>query len=74
MHGHSQIRVISCIEMPDMPLLRSLKTAFCGKFCVAAVRTLERNITGDWEQVAANSTVVSECMVDMSEGDEDEEG
>jgi hypothetical protein len=26
---------------------------FCGKFCVAAVHTLERNITEDWEQVAA---------------------
>ena len=39
-----------------------------------AVRTLERNITEDWEEVAADSTVVSECMVDMSEGDEDEEG
>jgi hypothetical protein len=52
---------------------------FCGKFCVAAVRTLERNVTEDWEQVAADSTVVSECMVDdedMGEedvGDEDEE-
>jgi hypothetical protein len=49
---------------------------FCGKFCVAAVRTLERNVTEDWEQVAVDSTVVSECMVDMGEedvGDEDEE-
>ena len=52
---------------------------FCGKFCVAAVRTLERNVTEVWEQVAADSTVVCECMVgdaDMGEedvGDEDEE-
>jgi hypothetical protein len=52
--------------------------AFCGKFCVAGARTLKRNVTGDWEQVAADSTVVSESMVDakMCEedtGDEDEE-
>ncbi|KIM76603.1 hypothetical protein PILCRDRAFT_91525 [Piloderma croceum F 1598] len=51
--------------------------------CNKAVHTLERNVTEDWEQVAADSTVVSECMVDgidMGEedvgdedGDEDEE-
>ena len=51
---------------------------FCGRFCVAAVRTLERNVKGDWEEVTAKSTTVSECMVatDMGEedvGDEDEE-
>jgi len=52
---------------------------FCGKFCVAAVRTLERNVTEDWEQAAVDSTVVSECMVDDADigeediGDEDEE-
>lgn len=49
---------------------------FCGKFCVAAVRTLHRNFTENWEEVAADSTVVSECMTDMSDedvGDEDEE-
>src|SRR6202042_1034756 len=52
---------------------------FCGKFCVAAVRTLKRNVTEDWEQVAADSTVVCECMVDDADmgeedvGDEDEE-
>lgn len=38
---------------------------FCGKFCVAAMHTLERNFTGNWEGVAAGSTVVSECMTDM---------
>jgi PD-(D/E)XK nuclease superfamily len=50
---------------------------FCGKFCVAAVRTLQRNSTErNWEEVAADSTVVSECMTDMGDedvGDEDEE-
>ena len=47
---------------------------FCGKFCVAAVRTLQRNSMGDWEEVAAHSTDVSESMTDMGdEGDEDEE-
>jgi len=52
---------------------------FCGGFCVAAVRTLERNVTEDWEQAAVDSTVVSECMVDDADmgeedvGDEDEE-
>lgn len=30
---------------------------FCGKFCMAGVRTLKRSVTGDWERVAA---VVSE--------------
>ena len=37
---------------------------FCGKFCVAAVRTLKRSVQGDWEQVAADSTAVSGCMID----------
>jgi hypothetical protein len=43
------------------------------------VHTLERNVMEDWEQVSADSTVVSDCMVndaDMGEedvGDEDEE-
>ena len=52
---------------------------FCGEFCVAAVRTLERNVMEDWEQVAADSMVVCECMVDDADmgkedvGDEDEE-
>ncbi|KAM6493857.1 putative AAA-ATPase domain containing protein [Amanita muscaria] len=49
---------------------------FCGKFCVAAVRTLQRNSTENWEEVAADSTVVSESMTDMGDedvGDEDEE-
>jgi hypothetical protein len=50
---------------------------FCGKFYVADVRTLKRNVTGDWEEVAADPTVVSESMESgMSEedaGDENEE-
>jgi hypothetical protein len=52
---------------------------FCEKLCVVVVRTLECNITEDWEQVAADSMVVSECMVDDADmgkedvGDEDEE-
>ncbi|KAF8689338.1 hypothetical protein AX14_003358 [Amanita brunnescens Koide BX004] len=46
---------------------------FCGKFCVAAVRTLQRNSTGDWEEVAANSTVVSESKTDEDIEDEDED-
>ncbi len=47
---------------------------FCGKFCAAAVRTLQRNSMGNWEEVAAGSTDVSESMTDMGdEGDEDEE-
>jgi hypothetical protein len=48
---------------------------FGGKFCVAAVRTLKRNSTEDWEQIAADSTgtVVSECLVDETAmGEEDE--
>ena len=50
--------------------------AFCGKFCVAAARTLQRNSMENWEEVAANSTVVSESMTDMGDeddGDENEE-
>jgi hypothetical protein len=35
---------------------------FCGKFCAAAVRTLQRNSMGNWEEVAAGSTDVSESM------------
>ena len=54
---------------------------FSGKFCVAAVRTLERSPTENWEQAAADTTgmVVSECLVDETDigeeddGDEDEE-
>jgi hypothetical protein len=46
---------------------------FCGKFCVAAVRTLERNVVGGWQQVAADSTVVSGCMVDANMGEDDVE-
>ena len=49
---------------------------FCGKFCVAAVRTLQRNSTENWKEVAADSTVVSESMIDVGDedvGDEDEE-
>lgn len=47
---------------------------FCGKFCAAAVRTLQRNSMGNWEEVAAGSTDVSESMADMGdEDDEDEE-
>ena len=42
---------------------------FCGKFCAATVRTLQRSSAEDWEEVAANSTVVSESMTDL--GDED---
>ena len=46
---------------------------FCGRFCAAAVRTLQRNSMGDWEEVAAGSTDVSESMTNMGdEGDEDE--
>ena len=41
---------------------------FCGKFCAATVRTLQRNSAEDWE-AAANSTVVFESMTDL--GDED---
>jgi len=43
---------------------------FCGKSCVAAVRTLERKTTEDWQQVTADTTVISECMVDDT-GEED---
>jgi len=49
---------------------------FCGKFCVAAVRTLQRNSTENWEEVAADSTVVYESMTDIGDedvSDEDEE-
>ena len=50
---------------------------FCGKFCVAAVRTLQRKSTENWEEVVADSTDVSRCMTDMGDedihaGDEDE--
>ena len=44
---------------------------FSGKFYVAAVRTLERNVTGDWGEVTVKSTAVSECMVDTDMGEED---
>jgi len=45
---------------------------FSGKFCVAAVRTLKRNDTEEWEEIAAISTVVSESMVgDIDMGEED---
>ncbi|KAF8736433.1 hypothetical protein AX14_000306 [Amanita brunnescens Koide BX004] len=49
---------------------------FSGKFCVAAVRTLQRNSTENWKEVAADSPVVSESMIDVGDedvGDEDEE-
>jgi len=46
---------------------------FCGKLCVAGVRTLMRNVRGDWEQVAGDSTVVSEFMVDADTSEEDAE-
>ena len=49
---------------------------FCGKFCVAAVRTLQRNSMENWGEVAVDSTVVSESMTEMGDedvGDEDEE-
>jgi hypothetical protein len=52
---------------------------FYGKLCVAAMCTLEHNIMEDWEQVTADSTVVSQCTVDHKDmgkedvGDEDEE-
>jgi hypothetical protein len=38
--------------------------AFSGKFCVAAVRTLERNATGDWQEVTSSNPAILECMVD----------
>jgi hypothetical protein len=44
--------------------------AFSGKFCVAAVRTLERNVTGDWQEVASSDPAMLECMVDSID-DED---
>ena len=50
--------------------------AFCGKFCVAAARTLQRNSMENQEEVAANSIVTSESMTDMGDeddGDESEE-
>ncbi|KAF8635624.1 hypothetical protein AX15_000263 [Amanita polypyramis BW_CC] len=37
---------------------------FCGKFCAAAIYTLQRNSMSDWEEVAAGSTDVSESMTD----------
>jgi PD-(D/E)XK nuclease superfamily len=48
---------------------------FSGKFCVAAVRTLERNPTENWEQAAADTTdmVVSESLVDETDMDEEDE-
>ena len=48
--------------------------AFCGKFCVAAVRTFGRNAAEDWQQITADTAVVSECMVDYTDiGEEDVE-
>lgn len=43
---------------------------FCGKFCIVGVRTLKRNSMKNWEEVAANSTVVCECTTDMDEDGE----
>ena len=45
---------------------------FCGKFCVAAARTLERNVKEDWKQSAADSTIVSGCMVDVTNMDKED--
>ena len=38
--------------------------AFSGKFCVTAVRTLERNVTGDWQEVTSSNPAIVDCMVD----------
>jgi len=48
---------------------------FCGKFCVAAVRTLERNASQEWVEVTTGSTSITSSMteiVDISD-DEDED-
>ena len=46
---------------------------FCGKFCVAAVRTLRRNDKREWVQDAEKSTGVAEHMFDTVTGEEGEE-
>jgi hypothetical protein len=43
----------------DADEVHEFALVFCGKFCTVAVRTLLRNVTEDWEQVAEDSTVVS---------------
>ena len=49
--------------------------AFSGKFCVAAVRTLERNAAGDWQEVTSSNPAILECMVDdIDDEDVDAEG
>jgi len=49
---------------------------FAGKFCVAAVRTLERDATSHWREVRVNSAAVSNCMVsdDMDDDMDDDVG
>jgi hypothetical protein len=45
---------------------------FCGKLCIAAVRTLTRNDKRGWVQSAEKSTNVAECMFDAGEEGEDD--
>lgn len=48
--------------------------AFSGKFCVAAVRILERNATGDWQEVTSSNPAILQCMADnIDDGDSDNE-
>ena len=45
--------------------------AFSGKFSVAAVRTLERDAIGDWQEVTSSTSAILECMLgDIDDEDE----
>ena len=43
---------------PDVRKIHEYGLAFAGKFCVAAVRTLQREVDGDWAEVDRGAAVV----------------
>ena len=44
--------------------------AFSGKFCVAAVRTLERNQADHWQEVTSSTPAILECMIDVIDNED----
>ena len=44
--------------------------AFSGKFCVAAVRTLQRDEAGHWQKVTSSAPAILECMVDITDNED----
>jgi len=56
---------------PHVKRVHEYAFVFAGKYCLAAVRTLERDATGDWCEVTTSTSVTSDNTVDGDDMDMD---